>query len=118
ESGSAPGRILVVPPLLRPGGLEPAATGPGDFLLAYALNPGYGRLLAAWQRGRPEVPVRCYVEGGAAALGDLPGPGFVARPLDQASFLADLAACRAYVGTAGFEGVCEAFLLGKPTLAV
>jgi uncharacterized protein (TIGR00661 family) len=110
-------RLRVVPPLLRPGleALEPLDDG---FLLAYALNPGYGDLLADWQRRRPEVRVRCYLDGGAGALQATPGSGFEALALDQDRFLGDLARCRAFVGSAGFESICEAFHLGKPVLAV
>jgi len=110
-------RLEVVPPLLRPG-IADLVPRDGGFLLAYALNPGYGTLLVEWQRRRPDVPVRCYVDGGAAALAEPAGPGFEPLPLDQGRFLDDLAACRAFVGTAGFEAVCESFHLGKPTLAV
>ena len=110
-------RLVVVPPLLRQG-LESTHTRDDGFLLAYALNPGYGNLLADWSRGRPDVRVRCYVEGGAEALSGAPPAGFEVRDLSQDAFLRDLGRCRAFVGSAGFESVCEAFYLGKPVLAV
>jgi len=110
-------RLEVAPPLLR-AGLDAVPTSDEGFLLAYALNPGYGDLLAAWQRARPHVEVRCYVDGGAGALRSTPGPGFQVRDLDQERFLRDLGRCRAFVGSAGFEAICEAFYLGKPVLAV
>jgi uncharacterized protein (TIGR00661 family) len=110
-------RLEIVPPLLRPG-LAEVARGDDGFLLAYALNPGYGGLLAAWQRANPDVPVRCYLDGGPEALREAPGPGFEACHLDQNRFLSDLGRCRAFVGSAGFEAVCEAFYLGKPVLTV
>src|SRR5687768_6593587 len=52
-------RLMVAPPLLRP---EVDRLSPRDegYLLAYALNSGYGDLLAEWQRRRPEVTVHCY----------------------------------------------------------
>lgn len=108
-------RLEVAPPLLRPGldRLEPEDRG---YLLAYALNAGYARDLAAWQRANPHVPVHCFVSGGPS-LPVPAGRGFVLHDLDEASFLEHLRGCRAYVGTAGFESVCEAFYLGKPTLA-
>lgn len=109
-------RLSVAPPLLRSGlaGLPPHT---GDYLLAYALNPGYGRELATWQARNPDVEVHCYVEGGAEAV---PGAGrrFRAHDLDESAFLRHLAGCRAYVGSAGFESLCEAHWLGKPVLAV
>jgi len=66
---------------------------------------------------RPEVDVHCYAPGGPdASVQDR--PGFRVHQLDDEAFLRHLAGCRAYVGTAGFESVCEAYYLGKPLLAV
>lgn len=114
---SAGGKLVVVPPLLRSDVTELQPTDEG-FLLVYALNPGYGRLVQQWQRGRPEVPVRCYVEGGDRAVAGDRGSNFEAMDLDAHAFVRDLARCRAYAGSAGFESICEAFYLGKPVLAI
>ena len=38
--------------------------------------------------------------------------------LDDTEFLHQMAGCRAYATTAGFESVCEAMYLGKPILMV
>ena len=115
---TAPGAPLVVaPPLLRPGLGEREPRDEGH-LLAYVLNPGYGDVVADWHRRNPGVTVHCYLDGGAAALVSDPAPGFHAHALDQEGFLRHLEGCRAYVGTAGFESVCEAFHLGKPALVV
>lgn len=107
----------VAPPLLRPGlgDLEVVDDG---FLLAYTLNAGYGAELARWQARHPEVEVHCFVEGGAGAFTGPTGSSFHAHDLDDVAFLARLARCRAYVGSAGFESVCEAHYLGKPVLAI
>jgi len=110
-------RLEVAPPLLRTG-LGEVGRSDGGFLLAYALNPGYGDVLSAWQRVHPDVPIRCYLDGGPGVLMEPPGPGFEACHLDQERFLADLRRCRAFVGSAGFEAICEAHYLGKPVLAV
>lgn len=109
--------LAVAPPLLRPGLGELPARDEGH-LLAYALNPGYGALLAEWQRRHPDVPVHCYLDGGSTALNDSPSDGFSVHALNDEAFLDHLASCRAYVGSAGFESICEAFYLGKPVLAV
>jgi uncharacterized protein (TIGR00661 family) len=110
-------RLLIAPPLLRRE-LEDLSPRDDGYLLAYALNSGYGDLLAEWQRRRPEVEVHCYLDGGAAALRTQPGVGFHAHRLAADAFLRHLAACRAYIGSAGFESVCEAFELGKPAMVV
>jgi uncharacterized protein (TIGR00661 family) len=108
--------LRIAPPLLRPG-LDALQPHDGGYLLAYALNAGYGRELASWQARHPEVEVHCHVEGGASAV-PRTGPGFRAHDLDQSTFLRHLAGCRAFVGSAGFESLCEAHWLGKPVLAV
>lgn len=38
--------------------------------------------------------------------------------LDDVEFLRQMAGCKAYASTAGFESVCEAMYLGKPILMV
>jgi uncharacterized protein (TIGR00661 family) len=110
-------RLLVAPPLIRP---EVSRLSPRDegHLLAYALNSGYGDLLAEWQHRHADVTVHCYVDGGRKALRADPGENFHAHALDADAFLRHLAGCRAYVGSAGFESVCEALHLGKPALIV
>jgi uncharacterized protein (TIGR00661 family) len=115
-------RLRVAPPLLRPG-LDELPVADGAYLLAYALNAGYGEALRDWQARNPDVEVHCYLDGGVEALGGPAGsagtgPGFHAHDLDGRPFLEHLAGCRAYVGSAGFESLCEAHWLGKPTLAV
>lgn len=109
--------LEVAPPLLRPG-LDQMAVADDGYLLAYTLNPGYAETLAAWHRRHPGTVVHCYVEGGAEALTHDPVPGFHPHRLDEKPFLAHLARCRAYVGSAGFESICEAHYLGKAVLAV
>jgi hypothetical protein len=115
--GNAPAGLIVAPPLLRTG-LERMSPTDGGYLLMYALNPGYGDIVADWHRRQENAIVHCYVDGGAGALGSAPAEGFHAHALDSAAFLRHLEGCRAYVGTAGFEAACEAFYLGKPALLV
>jgi hypothetical protein len=115
--GADTGRLTIAPPLLRPGLADRTSREEGH-LLAYALNAGYADLLAGWHRRNATVTVHCYVDGGAAALASTPAAGFHAHELDQDRFLRHLEGCRAYVGTAGFESVCEAFHLGKPALVI
>ncbi len=117
EEGAVAPDIWTVPPLLRPDFRELEAAR-GDFLLVYAVAPGVARQVVAWQRSRPEARVRIYVSGGASGLDEAPGDGCSVHELDDRAFLRDLAACRAYAGSAGFESVCEAHALGKPILAV
>ena len=86
--------------------------------MAYALNSGYADLLAEWHSSRGGIAVHCYVDGGADALSTDVASSFRVHDLDQETFLRHLAGCRGYVGSAGFESICEAFYLGKPVLAI
>lgn len=108
-------RLEVAPPLLRPD-LDRLESRDRGYLLAYALNSGYGTALMEWQR-TSGAEVHCFVQGGSSAL-PRSSPGFHAHDLDGNAFLERLAGCRAYVGSAGFESLCEAHFLGKPILAV
>lgn len=114
-----PGKdIEVVPPLLR---RELFAVEPRDdgHLTAYTLNPGYAEVLAEWHASAPSPPpLHCFVEGGAAAFSRPTHAGFRVFDLDDAAFLDSLGRCTAYIGSAGFEALCEAHYLGKPVLAI
>ena len=109
--------LVVMPPLLRPGlrDMQPSDNG---YLLAYALNPGYGYRLAELQSRHPEVTVHFYVDGGSAAFDPNTDASFHVHALNDQNFIRHLAGCRAYIGSAGFESICEAFHFGKPILAV
>lgn len=109
--------LRIAPPLLRPA-LVDVTPFDGDYLLAYAVNPGYANDLATWHRRRRGPEMHCFVEGGKQALRVDPPRGFHIHDLDGDAFLRRMAGCRAYVGSAGFESLCEAFYLGKPALAV
>ena len=110
-------RLVVAPPLLRPG-LERMSPRDEGYLLTYALNPGYGDVVAEWHSRQKGVTVHCYVDGGRKSLRAAPAEGFHAHALSAEGFLRHLEGCRAYVGTAGFESACEALYLGKPALLV
>lgn len=109
--------LRVVPPLIRPNQGRHEVRDDGH-LLAYALNPGYGVELARWAASRPGVLVRCFLDGGADALPPECSDAMEVYDLDAERFMASLASCRAFVGSAGFESICEAFWFGKPVLAV
>lgn len=108
--------LEVVPPLLRPA--PDVEVRDDGHLLAYALNPGYGVELAQWAARRGDVRVRCFLDGGADALPPEHAGHLDVEDLDADRFMEALATCRAYVGSAGFESICEAFRFGKPVLAI
>lgn len=104
------GRVTQVGVLLRPE-VVAAATGRGDFLVAYWRRFVDERVLAALEASGLEV--RVY------GLGTRPARGRVTfHAVSERGFLGDLAGCAALVSTAGNQLVGEALFLGKPVLAL
>lgn len=108
---------LVMPPLLR---REIVQRKPekGDFVLVYMLNAGYYDEVCSWHALHPEVKLRCFWD-----KKDMPARWKVDDTLefctvDDRLFIESISCCRAYVSTAGFESVCEAFYLGKPVMVI
>lgn len=97
-----------LPPILRPDALayEPENRG---HLLVYHAFPGLLEPIVDYAKRHPETPIVVY--------------GYRSRPRgvpdsvrfenDANRFLADLATCDAFVGTAGFQTIAEAFYFGK-----
>ena len=96
--------------LLRPQILN-ACRERGKHVLAYIRKGAFPNVLEAFRRcGRP---VRIY------GLGDRPRDGNLDfRPIDERTFVEDLATCDAVVTTAGNQLVGEALYLQKPVLAM
>lgn len=103
---------VFVPPILRNDVLA-ARPRAGSRLLVY-VNEGDG--MAPLLDALAEAGVPADVYGLDPALGTARGVRL--RPPSRAGFLADLAACRAVVATAGFTLLSEALHLGKPVLAL
>ena len=105
--------LVVVPPLLRGEikGMKPVTE---DFILAYVVNDGYARDLAAQQRLHPEVRIVGFWDRkGASEVTELQ-ENMIFRQLNDVAFLEAMSRCRGLMTTAGFESVCEAMYLGKP----
>lgn len=97
-----------LPPILRPEVLSAPVENRGHLVVYHA----YRGLLAPvldYAKRHPERPIIVY--------GDTPttqaSPANVRYETDPGRFVEDLATCDAYVGTAGFQSICEAFYLGK-----
>jgi uncharacterized protein (TIGR00661 family) len=96
------------PPILRP---ETLAMTPetGDHLVVYHAFPGLIPPVLAYAERHPGTPIILYgYETKPRGL-----PGTVRLERDAGRFLRDLATCKAFVGTAGFQSVAEAFYFGK-----
>ena len=97
-----------LPPILRPEVLSTAVENRGHLVVYHA----YRGLLAPvldYAEGHPERPIIVYSDA-PPTRGSAEN---VRYERDPGRFVEDLATCDAYVGTAGFQSICEAFYLGK-----
>lgn len=110
-------RIRVVPPLLRK---EVTAQEPssGNYIHGYMVNAGFGENVRQWHSQHPSIPLRFFWDRQGAAPVDKVDDTLSFHQLDDVEFLKQMAGCKAYASTAGFESVCEAMYLGKPILMV
>lgn len=107
----------VIPPLLRRRILE-AKPEPGDHILVYVLNDGYGDAVTRWHEHHPQVVIHGFWDRPGAPESEEVRPNLTFHRLSDVRFLEMMRTCRGYVGTAGFESVAEALWLGKPVMVV
>ena len=108
----------VAPPLLRQEitCLHPTVQ---DHILAYVVNDGYADEILRWYSNQKEVKsLDCFWDKRGVPNPYEPVPGIRFHQLNDHKFLSLMASSRGYVSTAGFESICEAIFLGKPTLVV
>ncbi len=114
-------KIKVVPPLLRPEVLSIRNTSQfykGDYILGYMLNAGFAEEVKAWHKSHPEVPLHFFWDNASEAPVKVVDKNLSFYYLDDKEFIRQMAGCRAYASTAGFESICEAMYLGKPLMMV
>jgi len=97
-----------LPPILRPD-IDTVTPRNDGHLLVYHSFPGRLEPIARHAHARPDQRILLY--GYPERPPGLP-PNMEFRT-DITRFLADLATCEAYIGTAGFQAICEAFYLRK-----
>lgn len=110
-------KIKVVPPMLRPEVLEITPSA-GDYILGYIVNAGFAEEVMKWHSARPDVNLHFFWDD--RSKGDVykVDETLTFYYLNDKEFLRQMAGCRAYASTAGFESICEAMYLGKPLLMV
>ena len=119
-------RFKVMPPLLRNEVLEYRASDgspreglrSGNYILGYMLNPGFADEILKWHGAHPEVPLHFFWDRKSEAPVTVVDETLAFYYLDDKEFLRQMAGCKAYASTAGFESICEAMYLGKPLLMV
>ncbi len=111
-------RLWIVPPLLRGEiyGLKPESD---NYILGYMLNPAYLDEVAEWRRtSSSDCEVHLFWDKRDAPSEMEYLPGLWMHRIDDVKFLQYMERCKAYITTAGFESVCEAMYLGKPTMMI
>lgn len=109
--------IKVVPPLLRKE-VKRLKSSHGDFVHGYMVNSGFGENILAWHKDNPEVPLRFFWDKKGVDKETIIDSTLRFHQIDDMAFLNQMAHCKAYASTAGFESICEAMYLGKPILMV
>ncbi len=110
--------IWSVPPLLR-GEIFDIIPTCGDYILGYMLNPSYLDEVVEWHRGaKSPCDVHLFWDKPQSQEVVEHVEGLYLHRLNDVDFLNYMAGCRGYITTAGFESVCEAIYLGKPTLMI
>ena len=109
--------IRVIPPLLR---REVTLHDPysGDYIHGYMVNAGFSENVMKWHRQHPRIPLRFFWDKWEEEPVKRVDNTLSFYQLDDVEFLRQMAGCKAYASTAGFESVCEAMYLGKPILMV
>lgn len=97
-----------LPPILRPEVLSAAIENRGHLVVYHAFRGLLTPILNYAER-HPEKPITVYGNTRPTRA----SPRNVRYERDATRFIEDLATCDAYVGTAGFQSICEAFYLGK-----
>lgn len=110
-------KIEVVPPLLRSEIFEMESVTE-DFTLGYMLNPAYLTEVEAWKAENPTATVHLFWDKQGAPKVEQRMDGLWLHKINDVEFLRHMARCKGYVTTAGFESICEALYLGKPTLMI
>lgn len=109
--------IEVVPPLLRTEIFE-LTSRDEDFILGYILNPGYLAEIVEWKSHNPEAKIHLFWDKVGAEECEERMPGLWIHKINDKLFLDLMSRCRGYITTAGFESICEAMYLSKPTIMI
>jgi uncharacterized protein (TIGR00661 family) len=112
--------IIVVPPLLRNEvwKLKYSQNEEKDYILAYMTQPSMERELINWHYKNMGVEVHCFSDRQQIPETLRHSSKLYFHKINGTKFLEMMAECRAVVSTAGFESICEAMLLNKPTMMI
>lgn len=110
-------RTTVVPPLLRADVFRQESSQ-GDYIHGYMVNSGFSESIMEWHKTHRKTPLRFFWDHWEENPVKKIDETLSFYQLDDVEFLRQMAGCKAYASTAGFESVCEAMYLEKPILMV
>jgi uncharacterized protein (TIGR00661 family) len=113
----AAGRMRVIPPRVR-GEVKQQVRDSGDFILGYLLDAGFAGQVIEWHERHPGIPLRFFWNKEGAPRVTRVDDHLMFHQLDATAFLEQMAACKGYASTGGFESICEAMYLQKPVMMV
>lgn len=108
---------FVVPPLLREE-IKMQKVTDGDYLLGYIVNDGYFAEVERAHFQGPKIPIHCFWDKKGVPEVFEKDDTLTFHRLNDAKFIQKMGGCKGYLTTAGFESICEAMYMGKPTLMV
>lgn len=113
-------QIRAVPPLLRKEitAYHLTENDRSDFILAYITQPLYAEQLIEWHQQNDETVIHCFWSNTAFGRVHRVNENLTFHQIDAELFLMMMVSCKAFVSTAGYESICEAFYLGKPCCTV
>ena len=82
------------------------------------VNHGYAEQVEKFHTKNPEIPIHCFWDKKGVPETLEVDQNLTFHQLNDQKFIELMASCRGYLTTAGFESVCEAMFMGKPTLMV
>jgi len=110
-------RMVVIPPLLRKDVFE-ATISDGNYIHGYMLNDTYADEIIRFQEKHPDIFIKFFWDRKGVQEVTVINDRLSFYRLNDKLFVKQMAGCRAYATTAGFESVCEAMYMGKPVLMV
>jgi uncharacterized protein (TIGR00661 family) len=111
------GNMTVMPPLIKHE-IQQAYPLQEDFMLSYMVNDGYAEDIIAQHKNFPHLRMHCFWDRKSMPLTYTPHEHLTFHQIDNQLFTDYMRRCKGYISTAGFESICEAMYLGKPTLMI
>jgi uncharacterized protein (TIGR00661 family) len=109
--------IYVIPPLLR-SEIAQLQTTKENYVLAYLTQHSLADELIKWHAKNPKIKVHCFWDKPQNTEVFKHSSNLHFHRINGQKFLEMMQNCKGLVSTAGFESVCEAMFLGKPTLMI